>query len=169
MKKVLAVLVVQLSIGAGVALADGGPSMEALRGCVAQEDAARRLSCYDRAMGRETQDAVPQSANLSAPPASVPANDASKFGYRGAIAREEMDRRKEEGLDQVSGVVTEVGRLPLGQYVVTLDNGQVWEQLRSNSRLSIDVGDSVTIKGAALGSFMLVTQSGIGTKVTRKR
>jgi hypothetical protein len=51
--------------------------------------------------------------------------------------------------------------------VVTLENGQVWTQIQVDVRARIAVGDTVTIKKAALGSHMLVTASRYATRVRR--
>lgn len=54
-----------------------------------------------------------------------------------------------------------------GEFVVTLDNGQVWEQTEPMPSAIVKVGDTVTIKKALFGSFTLVTAGRIGTKVRR--
>lgn len=56
-----------------------------------------------------------------------------------------------------------------GKFVATFDNGQVWEQTELNSRADVRVGDSVSVRRAALGSYLLSTREGIGTRVKRLR
>jgi hypothetical protein len=51
--------------------------------------------------------------------------------------------------------------------VVTLADGQVWAQLDPDTRAKLKVGDTVTIRRAALGSYLLVTPSGMATRVKR--
>jgi len=48
-----------------------------------------------------------------------------------------------------------------------LDNGQIWTYQGDDGRLG--PGDPVTIKRAALGSFIMVTQSKRSYHVTRTR
>jgi hypothetical protein len=50
---------------------------------------------------------------------------------------------------------------------VTLDNAQVWAQSEFNSQADVEIGDSVTVRRAAFGSYLLVTKAGIGTRVKR--
>ena len=51
--------------------------------------------------------------------------------------------------------------------MVTLDNAQVWAQSEINSQADVEIGDSVTVRRGALGSYLLVTKAGIGTRVKR--
>ncbi|MGH8185448.1 MAG: hypothetical protein ACREUC_02705 [Steroidobacteraceae bacterium] len=158
-----------------------------LRACMGERDDARRLSCFDRETARLTQPEAttaraseapatpaPSSAAASAPapkaaPATPAISDEEKFGYRGGLAREEVDRRKaeEEKLDQVTAKVAELSALPHGQFVATLDNGQIWQQKLIDRSVRLKIGDEVTIRRASFGSFMLVTASGKSTRVAR--
>ena len=67
----------------------------------------------------------------------------------------------------ISGRVISVQWRKYGEFVVTLDNGQVWEQNAPEPSAIVKVGDPVTIKKGWLGSFMLVTAGRVGTKVHR--
>ena len=54
-----------------------------------------------------------------------------------------------------------------GEFVVTLDNAQVWEQNEPMPSAIVRVGDTVTVKKAVLGSYTLVTAARVATKVHR--
>ena len=54
-----------------------------------------------------------------------------------------------------------------GKFVVTLDNTQVWAQSEFNSQADVQVGDAITVRRGALGSYLLVTKAGLGTRVMR--
>jgi hypothetical protein len=54
--------------------------------------------------------------------------------------------------------VTDLGVRPNGHQSVTLEGGQLWELDSSDPLLA--TGDSVTIRRALLGSFMLKTPTG---------
>jgi hypothetical protein len=56
-----------------------------------------------------------------------------------------------------------------GRFVATLDNGQVWSQTETNTRIEVRVGDSVTIRRGALGSYLLSNAAGLATRVKRLR
>ena len=44
---------------------------------------------------------------------------------------------------------------------------QVWAQAEFNSQADVEIGDSVTVRRGALGSYLLVTKAKIGTRVKR--
>ncbi len=56
-----------------------------------------------------------------------------------------------------------------GEFIVTLDNGQIWRQIDLESWAPPQKGDRVTIRRGALGSFMLVTANNLATHVRRER
>jgi hypothetical protein len=154
-----------------------------LRACMSESDDARRLSCFDRESARLAGDQRAAAAPVAAAPPSPPvaasaatpaAPDTSpeeKFGYRGSIAREEFDRRQaeERKFEQLTAKITELGTLPRGELLLTLDNGQVWAQKAADRALRLKVGDEVTIKRASLGSFLLTTAANGSMRVTRIR
>jgi hypothetical protein len=63
--------------------------------------------------------------------------------------------------------VASLQRKPTGEFVVHMENGQVWEQTELNSRARLRPGSAVRIKRGAFGSYLLVTPDGIGTSVRR--
>lgn len=120
----------------------------ALLTCRSEADDAKRLQCYDQAMADR------------APP-SAPA--AHEFGVRGGpLAREQVDKAP---IKQIRAKLAVLSTKPHGELLLTLDNGQVWEQLQA-AYFPLRPGDDITIKSGALGSYILVV-SGRGTKVRR--
>jgi hypothetical protein len=91
------------------------------------------------------------------------------FGLKAAperlTARKPVERSE---LESVTARVTSLREHPHGGVTVELDNGQSWEQL-GNTDLQLDVGDTVKISRAALGSFSLTTPRSRIAKVTRIR
>jgi len=169
-----------------------------LRTCMSETDASRRLACFDRESARLANESAPaarQATPLPAarPPApaaaapaaaagaaatttaasapSAPAQSAEdKFGYRGNIARAEIDKKEEEersAAEQVTATVTELSSLPHGELVLTLDNGQVWQQKPGDRAMRVKVGDEVTIKRGSLNSFLLTSKAKGSMRVTR--
>jgi len=55
-----------------------------------------------------------------------------------------------------------------GRFIVTLDNGTIWSHSQ-NHGVRVSVGDSITLKKASLGSYLLVTRDGVSTRVKRDR
>lgn len=56
-----------------------------------------------------------------------------------------------------------------GVFVATLDNGQVWIQTERDSRVQLAPGDTVNVRRAALGSYMMSGEQGIAARVKRLR
>jgi hypothetical protein len=157
---------------------------QSVRACMGETDDARRLACFDRETARLIDKPAPVAASAPATPAAAAASapaqqaaaparpqemsDEEKFGYRGNLARKDVDRRKTEaeGVEQLTAKVVEVSAAPHGEFVAKLDNGQVWQQ-KLIDRVRVRVGDEVTIRRASFGSFMLVTPTGKSTRVAR--
>jgi transcription antitermination factor NusG len=132
---------------------------------------------------------VAAAATSASPAASAPAAQSAatgtaaakavtpeeQFGYgAGAMARADTDQKKEEAaktaLNEIVATVTQVSTRQRGEFVVTLDNGQVWAQKAPESNVRVKVGDQVRIKSGALNSYMLsLTRSDRTTRVTRVR
>jgi hypothetical protein len=118
--------------------------------CAQVRDNADRLACYDQAFGK---------------PANSVAAPAVKFG----LPAKEVPQHSGENAAQasVSAVISSLIRQHDGKFVVTLDNAQVWSQTELNSQADVEAGDTITVRRGALGSYLLVTKAGIGTRVKR--
>ena len=163
-----------------------------LRACMSEADASRRLACFDRESARLTTESAPVARQAATPPPPAPApapaaakaapaaaataaatgaataaaaaekSPEDKFGYRGTIARAEIDKKEAEerkGAEQITATVTEVSTLAHGELVLTLDNGQVWQQKRGDRAMRVKVGDQVSIKRGSLNSFLLTSEA----------
>lgn len=171
--------------------------------CVAVNDDAARLACYDRAFGRKAAGssaaaaptaaaavgtaatgaaaAAPKSPAVSSPtaaraspapvaPAAAPKDPVAEFGLSEASKQARDPAKAAEAAaapTSVTGKVISVRFRKYGEFVVTLDNGQVWEQNEPMSTAVVRVGDTVTVKKAVLGSYTLVTAARVATKVHR--
>jgi hypothetical protein len=81
-------------------------------------------------------------------------------------------QRQEEGrapkeLPQIAAKVTSVRYKVRGEIVVGLDNGQTWEQAEYDGDVSMDVGDTVTIKAGALSAYYMRPRVGRIVRVRR--
>jgi hypothetical protein len=132
---------------------------------------------------------APSSWPTSAPPASAgTAASGSPVPPPGAFAPPDphdpvaVDRfgltpdmqrqRQEEGrapkeLPQITTKVTSVRYKTRGELVVGLDNGQTWEQAEYDGDVSMDVGETVTIKAGALGAYYMRPRVGRIVRVRR--
>jgi len=159
--------------------------------CTKIADDSHRLACYDSAFGYTP--AAPAAASsrteaaTASPPAGVATTTAPQAAPTAAVASAAaaaspaVERTEDFGLTQqaqrdragvltvesISATVTSVDRNTADRLVVSLDNGQVWQQSESSSQIRIKPGDTVTIKRAALGSFMLVTVRNGSTRAKR--
>lgn len=134
-------------------------SLADLERCREEPNDATRLQCYDSEVSRlSTADSASQTAE-------------QRFGFRGDIAREslERDRAARPNLASLESRVLSVRTLPRGEWIVTLENGQQWAQVPMGIRFPIAVGDRVTITPLSLGSFVLTSDSNQSTRVRRRR
>ena len=166
--------------------------------CVRIEDLSARLACYDRAAGRApaaapaATQAAPAPAPASAPRAAaatatvpvppapsprMPADPVAGFGAQSvpgnrddALTAAKVQKREEQAAlpKEIQARVTAVQRRPRGEHVLTLDNGQVWEQTEYRAEPRYSAGDTVVIRRGLLGSFLLTQQKGSpATRVKR--
>ena len=147
-----------------------------------QEDAAR-LACYDHAFGVGGA-ATPTTAAPSGAPAATTAVPATVGTSTVAAVDSELKKREAFGLseaaraartpdkvdaplDRIEGKVASLGRRATGELLVTLEDGQVWTQIESDSKATFRVGDTVTIRKASLGSYLMVSSTRVATRVRR--
>ncbi len=113
--------------------------VHSLTACVAQDDDARRLECYDKALQR---------------PRAAHAAPEQRFGL--SAAQVVQKQHLAETPKDVTSKVVAVGREPRGTLTVTLENGQLWAQQNADGQdLSISVGDSVTVSHEAMGGYLM--------------
>jgi hypothetical protein len=148
--------------------------------CVRIEDLSARLACYDRAAGRTPGTSAaapapamapaiapapsvapapvaPAAAVAVAPPAPPPATGVAGFGAP-SMPVTKAERAAE--VDRIEAKVTAVRTLARGEQVLTLENGQVWQQTETTREQQFAVGDVVVIRKGLLGSFLLTLASG---------
>jgi hypothetical protein len=172
---------------AGGALAKDTDVRSALAPCIDISSAADRLACYDKLAGRVSAPkalaAAPAAASPS-PAAPAPAAPAAVASVAAAPAPTAAPTEEDFGRSKVrkartaasSGAPPEIksitakvaafGRSPNRRTQVTLDNGQIWEYQDDPDQL-LSIGDSVTIKRATLGSFILLTPTKLSHRVSR--
>lgn len=121
---------------------------EGIRACAQQQDRDQRLACFDAEVAR----------------LSSPAAVAQNFGVTRAMAQGQPAQPNE-----ITARVTDVATRPHGELVLTLDNGQVWQQIEAAAGWSVKAGDRVIIKSGAFSSYRLLAPSGRTTKVTRTK
>ena len=174
MMKIISGLLLSLSLSAVAA-----PSNEDMARCAAIRAADARLACYDALAHRPADKAsgaasaphissAPAPAAATAPAAPVPAPtvatanpaDPKNFGLS-AVQQHTADL----GPKSIAAHISIVSSNQAGQTFVVLDSGQTWTVMDNDGRLAS--GDAVTIKRAALGSFLMVAPSNHSYRVRR--
>jgi hypothetical protein len=118
-----------------------------------------RLACYDRALP-PLQTPV-ATTNTGVNPS------VNRFGLSAAQQRAADPAAHRDDVDRLDATVRELRRLSTGAFVLTLDNGQQWQQSEVNSRIWPEKGDRVSIRRGMLGSFLLITPANVATRVRR--
>jgi hypothetical protein len=122
---------------------------EGIRACAQHQDRDQRLACFDAEVAR----------------LSSPAAVAQNFGVTRAMEQSKQSTQPNE----ITARVTDVATRPHGELVLTLDNGQVWQQIEAVAGWSVKAGDQVIIRSGAFSSYRLLAPSGRATKVTRTK
>ena len=159
-----------------VRAADNGSAAQ----CASVSDDHARLQCYDSVFrsGGASHQPAPSGASGAATPAAVAAaaaapaprsNPEAEFGLTEAAKQARSPEAAPRAPESISGKVSHVARGSSGEFIVTLDDGQVWTQLDSYPVVRVAPGDMVTIKKASLGSYLLVTPSKVATRVRRTK
>jgi len=124
--------------------AAGGPQADPAD-CAAIDADAARLACYDASFRK----AAPGDRPATQPaPAVTEAEAEGKFG---------LTLRALTGssqLEQLTSRVTEIGKRGRAKPVLTLENGQHWSPIEAIDFNYFRPGDQITIRPAALGSFL---------------
>jgi len=140
-------LLLVLTIGCGLAAQAGGSD---LQGCRQLADPAERLACYDRLA----------DAGLPAPE--------ELFGLDAQTNEQRL--RRELGIAApavLEDTAAEVRRTADGKLDIRLASGQRWVQ-SDTLALKIAAGDTVVIRPAALGSYLL-QRNGVGRSIRVRR
>jgi hypothetical protein len=104
------------------------------------------------------------SAAAAVPAPTAPREEPSNFGFS---APRQATAPKSEVIQSIQAHVTQVPANQLSTSYVALDNGQTWKS--TDGDMSLFDGEAVTIKRAALGSFMLSSASNHSYHVRRIR
>jgi hypothetical protein len=177
------------------ATAAAGPTHDDMARCAAIAAPDSRLSCYD-ALAHRPADKMPSAAakSTSAPaPTPLPASAATAAAAPAAAAAQApvsaaaaqtpvsaaaiaadpknfgltpaQQHTADLGPTSITAHISIVSSDQVGRTLVVLDSGETWTVMGNDGRLSS--GDAVTIKRAALGSFLMLTPSNHSYRVRR--
>lgn len=98
---------------------------------------------------------APTSAPRAAQAAPSPGDRPENFGLsKGQLSAAGV---KDEGIQSIQAHVSELPGDQFRSSYVVLDNGQTWKS--TDGDMGLRVGEAVTIRRAALGSYMLTSDS----------
>lgn len=148
--------------------------LQQLYNCREIADPTERLACYDRQVG------ALQTAETSRDIRIVDREQVRQtrrglFGLSlpdvGSIFGGGNDGEEDsDAVNELTATLSNVARNSSGQWIYTLDNGQVWEQTDSSAPgRSPRAGHSVVVRRASLGSFMISVEGRAGVRVRRVR
>jgi hypothetical protein len=161
-----ALAAVFISLGSMVSGRTGAADQSKGAECAALDDPAARLACFDAAFPRTPHTGPPNPAKVAVA-TDEPASEARNFGLS-ATQRNAIDPKPAQPpLPATTAAVKTVRRLPSGYLLIGLDNDQLWQQTEFDSRVWLQPGDRVTIRQAALGSYLLDTPAHFSTRVRR--
>ena len=120
--------------------------------CIEIEAAVARLDCFD-ALARSASAQTVSEASGAADSAYAPRRNETG---RGAVARERDATEAEEESADIVSRVSALREIVPGQFEITLENGQVWRQTRSD-RYRLQIGNEVRIFRSRLGGSYRLT------------
>jgi hypothetical protein len=135
--------------------------------CRSIESLTLRLQCYDHLVdGAPLINGTANSASQIAPTSSAtthpavvsqkPATSEELFGKSAEQVKQAVSIKLDiEPLDQISSKVTRVQKNSSQEYVVYLENGQVWKQKDKAGKWRIKVGETAIVSMASLGSYLM--------------
>jgi len=120
--------------------------------CATVVDPTERLECYDEAFppaeGVRTASIDREARRLEA---------LRDFGLSKVQKAERDPEQYDVGPEKIEAAVTKVSYRSTGERVVSLDNGQIWVITEVTDKGWFKAGDRITVRTAALGTFMLDT------------
>ncbi len=127
--------------------------------CGQISQAEARLACFDGLVKGTVMSTVLPASKEAALVAAVPTLaeqvQFSKTEQVDDFAKGHLKKTsKEQGLDSITSSITKLKQLIRGQWVITLKNGQQWQQ-KDTTKIKLKVGDTVRMKKAALGAVHL--------------
>ena len=172
-------------LAAGPALAQGRPQptlpsegpdiLNGVYACRDIADDAARLACFDGAVGR-LREAQTQGNFAAVDRAQVREVQREGFGFNiGGLTRllprfggDNSDGQSDE-LESVEVVVERVSERAAGYHAFVMTNGSVWVQVVAERARNVRPGQTVRIRRAAAGSYMLSPGAGSAHRVRREQ
>ncbi len=105
-----------------------------------------RLACFDGLIEQNSVVKVPAPIAKTQPPQHKGVDD---------FAKEHLKRTSaDEGLDSITSSISKLKKLIRGQWIISLENGQQWQQ-KGSTKIKLKVGDAIRMKKGVMGAIFL--------------
>lgn len=154
------------------AFAQSGPpeALQQVYACATVSGETERLACYDQAV-RTLQQAETQGRIVAVDREQVQEFERESFGFSlpsmSRIFNRSEAANQTERIDRVEMQVQRIVRHADRRHSFIMTNGQTWTQIEPQSATNVDPGDTIAIRRASLGSFMLSPENGRAHRVRR--
>lgn len=164
-----------LAAGTGqIAAAETPDPMEPVYTCRSISSDAERLACFDKAVA-DLFDKHQAGTVTTIDTAAIETLEREAFGFTmpslpSLFARRGDGEPQRAGVDEVTEKVRSARIQNISKRViVTLENGQVWEQIDTQrvSSSSLRRAQEARVRKAALGSFLMTIDGGVAFRVKR--
>jgi hypothetical protein len=152
--------------------AEGDPkkratSFQAVIDCRNEKDDSARLACYDAKVGALVAAEASRDVVI-VDKAQINEGRRQLFGLALPNFTFFKDTPKSEQVTEISGVVKTVGATPTGRWIITLQDGAIWQQMEDKPLArQPKAGSTVVIKNASLGSYMVRIDGQTGIRARR--
>lgn len=150
-------------------LGDQGSSASDCRLIAADE---ARLACYDSVFGGPadvpgSRPTIPIEGDPRQSVPAVPSGSDQDFGLTPEQSRSKLADVPPPVL-QINSRVSRIVEIQRDRFLLTLENGQIWLQIEPTPRQRFQAGDAITIRKAALNSYLASGErTGTGVRVRR--
>lgn len=138
-----------LALAALPAAAGSEPLGDGLRRCAREADEHQRLICFDALVS------------------TLPQIKSDQFGMTVEIAHKRDPSVGYQKIDALTATLSGLQEAAAGQWIFTLDNGQIWIQTEPKPGLHFSRGESIRIEEGAMGSLWLAADHHRKTRVKR--
>jgi hypothetical protein len=138
-----------LALANAPAFAGVEPLADGLRRCSLETDEPKRLACFD------------------AVASALPQIKTDQFGMTVNIAHKRDPAVGFDKTDVLTGKISGLQEVANGQWIFTLDNGQLWIQTEPKPGMHFSVGEAVRIEQGAMSSLWLAADHHRKTRVKR--
>jgi len=160
-------LIAALVLGHAWAAAEPAPA--GIESCGQVTDDKQRLACFDRelALQKERKQTTAPPVVIRSTPPQPELSPEQAMGLTPAKILQIQGGPSSTKLNKLAVKIQGVSKNGSGREVFTLDNGQVWSQVETDSNFSVQPGDTVVITRGALDSFFMSAGSHMSTRVRR--